>query len=83
MRPGECGLVHAFVPGFLWGDPGDHYRAGLGQVVIGRLTVKDLRLAYDVEFIVGTDGRKLCRSIQRRVGAKGFVVVEQKCRARG
>ena len=80
---GEFCLVNAFFPRFLRGDPGDHHRAGLRQVVIRRLAVKDLGLANDVEFVVGTDGGKLRRSVQRRMRAKGFVVVEQKSRASG
>jgi hypothetical protein len=42
---GEFCLVNAFLARFLRGDPGDHDRAGLRQVVISRFAVKDLRLA--------------------------------------
>jgi hypothetical protein len=74
---GEFCLVNAFFA-LPEGDPGDHDRAGLRQVVISRFAVKDLRLANNVEFVVGTDGGKLRRSVQRRVRAKGFVVMEKK-----
>lgn len=73
---GEFCLVNAFFPRFLRGDAGDHNRPGLRQVVISRFTVKDLGLANNVELVVGADGGKLRRPVQRRVRAKGFVVVK-------
>lgn len=47
-------------------------------MVIGGFTVKHLGFADDVKFVIGSDSRKLRRSVQRRMGAKGFVIVEQK-----
>lgn len=75
---GKFCFANAFIPRFLRRDARHHYRARLRQIVIGGLTVKHLGFADDVKFVIGTDSRKLRRSVQRRMGAKGFVIVEQK-----
>jgi len=80
---GKFCFAHAFFPCFLRRNARNHHRARLRQIIIRGPAVKDLWLANDVEFVVGTDGSKLRRSVQRRVGAKGFVIVEQKSWARG
>ena len=80
---GKFCFANAFIPRFLRGDARHHHRARLRQIVIGGFTVKHLGFADDVKFVIGSDSRKLRRSVQRRMGTKGFVIVEQKSRARG
>ena len=69
-------LVNSFIPRLLRRNARDHHRAGLRQIIIGGLAVKHLWLANDVEIFISTDGGKLGRPVQRRVSAKGFVIVE-------
>ncbi|MNZ83124.1 hypothetical protein D3C78_1018440 [compost metagenome] len=80
---GKFRFVYAFLARFLRGNTCDYHSTRLRQVIIGRLTVKNLRLANDREISVSADRRKLRWPVQRGASAKGFVIVEEKCGKRG
>ena len=73
---GKGGFIIAFGVRFLRGDPGYHHRLRLRQIVVGQFAVENLRFTDDIQFGIGTNGGELGRSIERRVGAEGFVIVE-------
>ena len=73
----ERGLVIALCACFLWGDAGNEHCFRLRQIVVCGFTVKDLGLPNDIKIVIGTNGGKLRRAIQRRAGAEGFVIVEE------
>ena len=73
---GKGGFIVAFGVRFLRGDPGYHHRLRLRQIVVGQFAVENLRFTDDIQFGIGTNGGELGRSIERRVGAEGFVIVE-------
>ena len=73
-------FVLSFFTRFLRGNTGDKYRFRVRQIVVRRLAIKNLWIADNVEIVIRADGRKLRGPVQRRMGTKGFVIVEEKRR---
>ena len=76
----KSGFVLTLFTCFLRRNTGYQYRFGLWQIVVGGLAVKDFGIANDIEIAICADGRKLCGSVQCRMGTKGLVIVEEKTR---
>ena len=53
-------------------------RLRLRQIVVGEPAVEHFRFTDDIQVFIGTDGGKLRRPVERRAGAEGLVIVEQK-----
>lgn len=75
---GKGGFAVALGVRLLRRDPGNHNRLRLRQIVIGDPAVEDFGFADDIEVFIGADGGKLRRSVERRTGAEGLVIVKEK-----
>ncbi|MPN14398.1 hypothetical protein SDC9_161725 [bioreactor metagenome] len=76
----KSGFILSLFTCFLRCDTRNQHRLRLRQIIVRGFAIKDFWFTDDVEIIICADSRKLRGSVQRRMGAKGLVIVEEKTR---